>query len=182
MPLLRSQLCALIEGTILGLGWALAPADRELIAASPSTSPLQVVWRWVRVDTTPDVGKPGGPGQPMSKVMTWAIEYAAQVHSSVKADKQYKYLAADVPDMLAAALLDRNGTFMAGVRNVQPNDANGIPGRANFVLQPVIGTDVMIPPASINANGQVSGQLSFSIRVEIDARTDLAITVAEEGV
>jgi hypothetical protein len=174
MPLLRSQLQALLEGMIVSLGWALAPPERELLAAFPNTRPLSVVWRWVGIDTTPDPGKPGGPGQPMGKVMTWRLQYAAQVHSSVRGDLAYKYLAADVPDTLASALLDRKAVFWAGLRNLTEVGKN-------YVYGIEMGPDSMDPPSSINANGQVSGVLSFTLRAEIDARTDLELIAVEES-
>lgn len=176
MALFRSQLMALIEGVCTSLGWAYGASERGLADSNfPNTAPLQVVWRWVSIETQPDPGKPGGPGQPMTKAMTWSLEYAAQVASSVRGDLQYKYLAADVPDLLAKALLDRQAPYWSGVRNVTTEGKN-------FVHGIEIGSDTMLPPPSINANGKVGGYISFTLRVDIDARTDLEMQVLAEGV
>lgn len=173
MPLLRSQLQALLEGQIAALGWTLAPAERDFASSFPNVAPVAVIWRWQSIETRPDPGKPGGPGQPMSKSMTWNVAWAAQVHSSVRADLVYKYAAADVPDTLATVLLDYKSVFWTGVRNLTETGKN-------YVYGVEIGPDGMSPAPSINANGQVFGVLSFTLRVEIDARTDLALIAVEE--
>lgn len=173
MPLFRSELQRLLESTICSLGWTLAPADRNLGEAMPNTAPLQVAWRWVSISTRADPAKPGGPGQPMTKAMTWTLEYAVQVHSSVRQDAQYKWLAADMPDLLASVLLDRRSAFWSGVRNLTTD-------RQNYVHGIEIADDVINPPNSTNANGQAMGYLSFVIRADIDVRTDLALSEVGE--
>lgn len=170
----RSQVQFLLEGAIASLGWTLAPPERELDASIANTTPLQVAYRWVSVVTTPDQNKPGAAGVPMTKAMTWTLAYAAQVHSGAKGSTSLRYLAADLPDMLAQVLLDRQGPFWAGVRNISTA------GR-NFLYGVEIGADVQSPPSGINANGKSQGQITFTVRVEIDARTDLELVTAGES-
>lgn len=167
MPLLRSQLTARIEQAINSLGWAFAAPDKELLAALPTTTPIAVAWRWSSIAVRPAANQPGMGRTPMQKDLTYTIEYAAQVARGAKQDSVYKYLALDLPDMLAAALLDPVGPLFAVIP--------GPTGSLSSVMSVVMNDDAQRPPPLINAVSQVTGYLSFTVRAQIDARTSLAI-------
>lgn len=173
MALLRSTLMSRVESVFTALGWFMAPAEGELEKFLPNTAPLSCCWRWVSVETVPAGNQPGMATTPMQKDLTFSIEYMAQVAKGRQQDDVYKYAACDLVDMAAGALLDRKGPLFAVV--------DGPSLTRSSILSCVIGRDGIRPPGAMKMLTQMMGYLTFTIRAQIDVRTDLTITETSEA-
>lgn len=158
---------ARVESVFTGLGWALAPAEGELEKFLPNTAPLSCCWRWSSVRAAPAAQQPGMATTPMQKDLTFAVEYMAQVAKGQQNDTVYKYAACDLVDMAAGALLDRTGPLFAVV--------SGPSGTLSSVISCVIQEDGIRPPGSMKMLTQMMGYLTFTVRAQIDVRTDLLL-------
>jgi hypothetical protein len=171
MPVLRSELMTCLEAAIVALGWVLAPAGEDLASSIPSEQPIAVAWRWFAIGSDPD--KQASSGTPGRRVITYTLEYKAQVLGATT-DKSFQYIAADLPDVLAEALLDRYGMLWSLVR-----ERSGI-GRGSL-YDVGLGRDATTPPTPTNALGQVYGQITINLAVEIETRTSRERRRQEEG-
>lgn len=173
MAILRSTLMARVESVFTGLGWVMAPAEGDLEKFLPNTAPLSCCWRWSSVSGVPSAGQPGMATTPMQKDLTFAVEYMAQVAKGQQQDAVYKYAACDLTDIAAGALLDRNGPLFSPVA--------GPTGTLSSIMSCVMGPDSIKPPGAMKMLTQMIGYLTFTIRAQIDVRTDLTITETSEA-
>lgn len=171
MPVLRSEVMQSFEAVCASLGWVHANYSEDLATALKSDKYLNVAWRFMPTDT---VHTAGGSGQPLQRIVTVTIEYKAMVVQT--RDRQLnRWIAADVPDILAEAMLDRKGQMWTLQRQ------RVAPGRGSL-FDIVPARDVQ-GPVSANAQTHMYGQIAYAFQVEIDARTSselLALTAEPE--